>query len=109
MNCLAITYPAKFFSEQVMSDLRRFCYFSLRRLGCAVLFHGLRPSSTWGFQFWHLGLTVQSSRPAFGGRLNTKVTPTLVYASVPSRLASSELDTPAPCDSCQLKKCPFSG
>ena len=40
-----------------------------RRLRGAVLFPGLRPSSIWGFPFWFLGLTVQSSRPAFGGRL----------------------------------------
>ena len=40
-----------------------------RRLRGAVLFRSLRPSSSWGFPFWLLGLTVQSSRPAFGGRL----------------------------------------
>ncbi len=33
-------------------------------------FCGLRPSSIWGFPFWLLGLTVQSSRPAFGGLLS---------------------------------------
>ena len=42
---------------------------ALRRLRGAALFRGLRPSSIWGFPFWLLGLTVQSSRPAFGGRL----------------------------------------
>ena len=42
---------------------------ALRRLRGALLFRGLRPSSSWGFPFWLLGLTVQSSRPAFGGRL----------------------------------------
>ena len=42
---------------------------ALRRLRGAVLFRGLRSSSSWGFPFWRLGLTVQSSRPAFGGRL----------------------------------------
>ena len=42
---------------------------ALRRLRGALLFRGLRPSSIWGFPFWLLGLTVQSSRPAFGGRL----------------------------------------
>ena len=42
---------------------------ALRRLGGAVLFRSLRPSSIWGFPFWLLGLTGQSSRPAFGGRL----------------------------------------
>ena len=42
---------------------------AVRRLRGALLFRGLRPSSIWGFPFWLLGLTVQSSRPAFGGRL----------------------------------------
>ena len=50
------------------------CQFSaflpaLRRLDGAMLFRGLCPSSISGFPFWRLGLTVQSSRPAFGGRL----------------------------------------
>ena len=40
-----------------------------RRLRGAVLFRGLRSSSIQGFLFCLLGLTVQSSRPAFGGRL----------------------------------------
>ena len=48
---------------------------ALRRLRGAVLFRGLRPSSSWGFPFWLLGLTVQSSRPAFGGRLTFGVSP----------------------------------
>ena len=42
---------------------------AVRRLRGALLFRGLRPSSSWGFPCWLLGLTVQSSRPAFGGRL----------------------------------------
>ena len=42
---------------------------AVRRLRGALLFRGLRSSSIWGFPFWLLGLTVQSSRPAFGGRL----------------------------------------
>ena len=42
---------------------------ALRRFRGAVLFRSLRPSSSWGFPFWRLGLTVQSSRPAFGGWL----------------------------------------
>ena len=51
--------------------LRQFSAFlqALRRLRGTLLFRGLRPSSIWGFPFWLLGLTVQSSRPAFGGRL----------------------------------------
>ena len=48
---------------------------ALRRLRGAVLFRGLRSSSSWGFPFWLLGLTVQSSRPAFGGRLTFGVRP----------------------------------
>ena len=35
-------------------------------------FRGLRPSSIQWFLFWLLGLTVQSSRPAFGGRLTRR-------------------------------------
>ena len=42
---------------------------AVRRLGGALFFRGLRPSSIWVFPFWLLGLTGQSSRPAFGGRL----------------------------------------
>ena len=42
---------------------------AVRRLRGALLFRGLRPSSIWGFPFWLLWLTGQSSRPAFGGRL----------------------------------------
>ena len=51
--------------------LRQFSAFlpAVRRLRGAVLFPGLRPSSIWGFPFWLLGLTGQSSRPAFGRRL----------------------------------------
>ena len=51
--------------------LRQFSAFlqAVRRLGGTLLFRGLRPSSIWGFPFWLLGLTVQSSRSAFGGRL----------------------------------------
>ena len=51
--------------------LRQFSAFlqAVRRLGGTLLFHGLRPSSIWGFPFWLLGLTVQSNRPAFGRRL----------------------------------------
>ena len=42
---------------------------ALRRLRGAALFRSLRPSSIQWFLFWLLGLTVQSSRPAFGRRL----------------------------------------
>jgi len=42
---------------------------ALRRFRDAVLFRSVRPSSIQWFLFWLLGLTVQSSRPAFGGRL----------------------------------------
>ena len=51
--------------------LRQFLAFlqALRRLGGTMFFRSLRPSSIQQFLFWLLGLTVQSSRPAFGGRL----------------------------------------
>ena len=57
--------------------LRQFQTFlqALRCLRGAVFFRGLRSSSSWGFPFWRLGLTVQSSRPAFGGRLTFGVSP----------------------------------
>ena len=42
---------------------------ALRRFRDAVLFRSVRPSSIQWFLFWLLDLTVQSSRPAFGGRL----------------------------------------
>ena len=42
---------------------------AVRRFRGALLFHGSRASSTWGFPFWLLWLTGQSSRPAFGRRL----------------------------------------
>ena len=48
---------------------------ALRRLRGAVLFHRVGPSSNWGFPFWVLGLTLQSSRPAYGGRLTLGVSP----------------------------------
>ena len=42
---------------------------AVRRLGGTLLFRGLRPSLIQQFLFSLLGLTVQSSRPAFGRRL----------------------------------------
>ena len=42
---------------------------AVRRLRGALLFHGFRPSSIQKFLFLLLWLTVQSSRPAFCGRL----------------------------------------
>ena len=51
--------------------LRQFSAFlpALRRFRGTLLFRGLSPSLIQQFLFWLLGLTVQSSRPAFGGRL----------------------------------------
>jgi hypothetical protein len=51
--------------------LRQFSAFlpALRRLGGTIFFHSLRPSLIQQFLFSLLGLTVQSSRPAFGRRL----------------------------------------
>ena len=45
----------------------------LRRSRGAALFRGLRPSSSPGVPFWPLGLTLRSSRPAYGGRLTLAV------------------------------------
>ena len=51
--------------------LRQFSAFlpALRRFRGTLLFRGLSPSLIQQFLFWLLGLTVQSSRPAFGRRL----------------------------------------
>ena len=46
---------------------------ALCRLRGAVLFHSVGPSLSWGCPFWVLGLTRQSSRPAYGGRLTSPV------------------------------------
>ena len=54
-----------------LGALRLFSVFlqAVRRLRGTLLFRGLFPSSIQQFLFLLLGLTVQSSRPAFGGRL----------------------------------------
>ena len=54
---------------------------ALRRLRGAVLFHRVGPSLSWGCPFWVLGLTRQSSRPAYCGRLTLGVSPhkTLIF------------------------------
>ena len=51
--------------------LRQFSAFlpAVRRLRGTLLFRGLSPSLIQQFLFWLLGLTGQSSRPAFGRRL----------------------------------------
>ena len=48
---------------------------ALRRFRGPVLFRGLRPSSRQGVPFWPSGLTLRSSRPAYGGRLIWAVSP----------------------------------
>ena len=48
---------------------------ALRRLGGAVLFRSLCPSSIQLLLFWLLALTFRSSRPAYGGRLTSPVSP----------------------------------
>ena len=53
----------------VQQALQAIIFQALGRLGSAVLFRSLPSSSIQQFLFWLLGLTVQSSRPAFGGRL----------------------------------------
>ena len=47
----------------------------LRRLGGAVLFRSSCPSPNHGYPFWLLVLTFRSSRPAYGGRLTSPVSP----------------------------------
>ena len=42
---------------------------ALRRFRGPAVFRGLRPSSSPGAPFWPSGLTLRSSRPAYGGRL----------------------------------------
>ena len=42
---------------------------ALRRFRGPAVFRGLRPSSRLGAPFWPSGLTLRSSRPAYGGRL----------------------------------------
>ena len=44
---------------------------AVRHLRGIVLFRSLRPSLIQHFLFWLLGLTLQSSRPAFGRRLTS--------------------------------------
>ena len=53
----------------VQQALSAIIFQAVRRLRGALLFRGLRPSSIQKFLFLLLGLTLQSSRPAFGRRL----------------------------------------
>ena len=48
---------------------------ALRRLGGAVLFRSSCPSPNSSYPFWVLALTFRSSRPAYGGRLTSPVSP----------------------------------
>jgi len=47
----------------------------LRRFGGPAVFRGLRTSPRLGAPFWPSGLTLRSSRPAYGGRLTWAVSP----------------------------------
>ncbi len=47
----------------------------LRRFGGAVLFRSSCPSPNSSYPFWLLVLTFRSSRPAYGGRLTSPVSP----------------------------------
>ena len=53
---------------------------ALHRFRGAVLFRGLRSSSSWGFPFWLLCLTLRSSGPAFCGPLTLAVRPKRCYS-----------------------------
>ena len=46
---------------------------ALRRFGGPALLRGLRPSPSPGAPSWPSGLTLRSSRPAYGGRLTLAV------------------------------------
>ena len=46
---------------------------ALRRFRGPAVFLGLRPCPSPGASFWPLGLTLRSSRPAYGGRLTLAV------------------------------------
>ena len=48
---------------------------ALRRFRGPALFRGLRPCPSPGASFWPSGLTLRSSRPAYGGRLTLAVSP----------------------------------
>ena len=50
-----------------------FWFPALRRFRGPALFRGPRPSSSQGVSFWPSGLTLRSSRPAYGGRLTLAV------------------------------------
>ena len=52
-----------------------FWFPALRRFRGPALFRGPRPSSSQGVSFWPSGLTLRSSRPAYGGRLIWAVRP----------------------------------
>ena len=53
---------------------------ALRRFRGPALFRGLRTSSRLGAPFWPSGLTLRSSRPAYGGRLIWAVRPKRCYS-----------------------------
>ena len=56
-------------SNACAASASSYYFHAVRRLRGTMLFHGSHTSSSWGLPFWRLCLTVQSSRPAFGGRL----------------------------------------
>ena len=47
-----------------------------------MLFRSSRPSPNHGYPFWLLALTFRSSRPAYGGRLTSPVSPFTTYTAV---------------------------
>ena len=64
-------------------------FHALRRLGGVVLFRSSRSSPSWGFPFWPSGLTFQSSRSAYGGRLTSAVSPGGHFASQPMPVSAA--------------------
>ena len=61
---------------------------ALRRSRGPALLHGLRPCPSPGVPFWPSGLTLRSSRPAYGGRLTLAVSP-FIFRFMQARIYSS--------------------
>ena len=70
--------------------LRLFSVFlqAVRCLRGAVLFRSSCPSPNHGYPFWLLVLTFRSSRPAYGGRLTSPVSP-FIFRFMQARIYSS--------------------
>ena len=68
----------------VRQALPAIIFAALRRSRGPALFHGLRPCPSPGAPFWPSGLTLRSSRPAYGGRLTLAVSPITRFMRAPT-------------------------